>query len=173
MTVIPVMLVSPPDTPPWVWGTAVSISAACWGPAGTYNSSRSHMVPTPSSCCYCSLLLQWETRNIDGLVQDCSISSALAMEILQSCSEASIQLKIQHGNISASMAWCKIAVSPVHWQWRYHSLALSHWYNQSSLKHGNFSPNYSQKTLHSSASWASYRVSFVSSWYYSSLIEPM
>ena len=27
---------------------------------------------------------------IDGLVQDCSISSALAMEILQSCTKASI-----------------------------------------------------------------------------------
>ena len=30
--------------------------------------------------------------DIDGLVQDCSISSALAMEILQSCSKSSISV---------------------------------------------------------------------------------
>ena len=30
------------------------------------------------------------TLNIDGLVQDCSISSSLAMEVLQSCTKWSI-----------------------------------------------------------------------------------
>ena len=37
---------------------------------------------------YRSVLLRWYHENyIDGLVQDCSVSSALAMEILQSCSK--------------------------------------------------------------------------------------
>ena len=34
--------------------------------------------------------LVWNKEYIDGLVQDCSISSALALEILQSCTEPSI-----------------------------------------------------------------------------------
>ena len=33
---------------------------------------------------------KFSSKTIDGLVQDCSISSALAMEILQSCIKLSI-----------------------------------------------------------------------------------
>ena len=33
----------------------------------------------------CSYILKYVKVNIDGLVQDCSNSSALAMELLQSC----------------------------------------------------------------------------------------
>ena len=35
---------------------------------------------------------------------------------------------------SSSMAWCKTAVTPVHYQWSYCSLALSQWYI---TKHGS------------------------------------
>ena len=34
--------------------------------------------------------LEWSNSDIDGLVQDCSKSSALAMELLQSCTKPSI-----------------------------------------------------------------------------------
>ena len=44
--------------------------------------------------------------NLEALAQHCHMSIALAMGM--------------------SMAWCKTAVTPVHQQWHYHSLALSH-----------------------------------------------
>ena len=39
---------------------------------------------------YATAQLRLPCQNIDGLVQDCSISSALAMEILQPCTKSSI-----------------------------------------------------------------------------------
>ena len=36
------------------------------------------------------LCLEWPSSNIDGLVQDCNNSSALAMVLLQSCTKPSI-----------------------------------------------------------------------------------
>ena len=43
------------------------------------------------NCCpneiYCLVHVKYIIVYIDGLVQDCSISSALAMEMLQSCTE--------------------------------------------------------------------------------------
>ena len=44
------------------------------------------------------------TKHIDGLVQDCSISSALAMEILQFCTKASIKQL----SLKPSAYWCQI-----------------------------------------------------------------
>ena len=52
----------------------------------------------------------------NGLVQDCSISSALALEMLQSCTKPLIYWQYK----------CKTVVSPVHQQCRLHSLALTH-----------------------------------------------
>ena len=67
-----------------------------------------------SSICTASVhLLPW--HHIDGLVQDCSNSSALAMELLQSCAKPSIY-----------QTWCKSVVSPLLMHWRYYSFALSH-----------------------------------------------
>ena len=53
---------------------------------------------------------------IDGLVQDCSNSSALAMELLQSCTKP-LKLSLDiHPSVTSSVAQFKTAVIPVHWQ---------------------------------------------------------
>ena len=44
---------------------------------------------------------QQQTNNIDGSVQECSIPSALAVEILQTCTNPSI---VQDWNISSVLA---------------------------------------------------------------------
>ena len=83
--------------------------------------------------------LEWSDLNIDnnyddGLVQDCSISSANALEILQSCTKPLIclfsVLRSDHSSsLYSSEVWpVKTAASSVLTQWRYCSLALSHWY---------------------------------------------
>ena len=82
--------------------------------------------------------------NFDGLVQDFSISSALAMEILQSC--ANFDGLVQEFSISSMLAMeilqsytkssliniilmtlFKTMVVPLLMQWSYYHLALSHW----------------------------------------------
>ena len=44
-----------------------------------------------------------EKYNISGLVQDCSISIALAMEILQSCTKPLIWLSMPYGYLSVAL----------------------------------------------------------------------
>ena len=86
-----------------------------------------------------------------GLVQDCNISSVLAMEILQSCTESLISHDISQWTtlsrcysmahkvvplvlfsntslkqfIIISMAWCRTAITPLLTHWSYCSLALT------------------------------------------------
>ena len=45
-----------------------------------------------SDSCQWSVQISWDILHIDDLVQDCSISSALAMELLQSYTKPSISL---------------------------------------------------------------------------------
>ena len=67
-----------------------------------------------------------------GLVQDCGISSADALEILQSCTKPMIILCDIGVNVSRgygiSGAQYKTVVSPVLMHWRYHSLAIRQWF---------------------------------------------
>ena len=60
---------------------------------------------------------------IDGLVQDCSISIALAMEILQSCSKPSM-----HKAKLSSRYWTVVVIN----KQRYDTVTFA----QQSLKHG-------------------------------------
>ena len=58
------------------------------------------------------------TRDIDGLVQDCGISSALAMEILHSCTKPSLSYTsmiyiIPHDADKIKQSY-KIEVNPSH-----------------------------------------------------------
>ena len=52
-------------------------------------------------------------HNIDGLVQDCSSSSALTMELLQSCTKPSIYTKLLY-------TWTKYHQGPhfINMDWR-------------------------------------------------------
>ena len=66
---------------------------------------------SPTCSCYFKLLsfypqsLTTHEELIDGLVQDCSISSALAMEILQSYTKPSIQHLFVNINVTI-LVWC-------------------------------------------------------------------
>ena len=54
------------------------------------NSSLSQFIKLPSNIqIYILFSASHYSENIDGLVQDCSNSSALAMELLQSCTKPS------------------------------------------------------------------------------------
>ena len=75
---------------------------------------------------------RWVFQQIDGLVHDCSISSALVMEILHSCTKPSKWW---------GLFVCMIA-SP--------GTLFTNRFSVVPLKRGQFSPKYSWKTSHSS-----------------------
>ena len=82
------------------------------------------------------------SESVPGWVQDCNISIANALEILQSYSEPSIwPFWVKHIShqcwlpccsiLKVCLAECKTAISPLLMHWRYCSLALNHQYDLS------------------------------------------
>ena len=55
-------------------------------------------------------LCRWNNLYIDGLMQDCSISSALAMEILQCCTKLSICYNL---DVGLACFWVGVSVTNV------------------------------------------------------------
>ena len=81
-----------------------------------------HSFPGYDVCCFplpeSGIAARW--HQVDGLAHDCSNSSALAMELLQSCAKPSRYILAPGSNIS-DMIGC-----PLLTHWSYCSLALSH-----------------------------------------------
>ena len=72
----------------------------------------------------------WVLEDIDGLAQDCSNSSALAVELLQSCTKPSISLlNVLAPSSTISLALVKTAVTPVRLQWCCCNFVLSYQYD--------------------------------------------
>ena len=71
-------------------------------------------------------------HHIDGLLQDCSNSSALAMELLQSCTKPSIlwfivcDLTVAQNKENVS-TWDPLVKAPSQWETTQHCNVASHW----------------------------------------------